>query len=515
MFPAFRPNPNPMDNPVLSEIDNAHSSLSPQAQQALDQAHKTLMAPMAMPSAGVQTIAPPSQPAANPTAAAPMRPMAAPGPATPTIAPPSAQQQELTRLTTPSPGGDLAHTKADTGQSGIGQIHNPWARIPLQILDAIGGSAAPGIEQRLPGTQGHHDLLVRHAEKNVTGEQTIQNDEAKRKLEGAQTANQASLPELHQSEIDRKSEHDKNQAEFNQHKLEDTSQQKQSALEVSMGKAGYKPDGAGGWAPLEYNEMSPAAKDMHDLTASRKGLADATAELKKAQATNSPVLIQNAQHRLEMQAESHELLKKRLGLSEREFEARTHGTDQGEALPGAMVDNSGKTVGTAFQANVRPTTSQRDAAGRAHTMEDVEGRIRQALKNPEIQKGTGPLAGRLSEAQGRLGTLPKDLAELQQDLVSYGAFQAGLHPVRGIGAMQYFEKVMGGLGQDPEQLIGKLDSNAKTAKSVEKTGDMRTAGSPAAGGGPASAPTVSSKRDFDKLPSGAVYMEDGKKYRKP
>ena len=142
-------------------------------------------------------------------------------------------------------------------------------------------------------------------------------------------------------------------------------------------------------------------------------------------------------------------------------------------------------------------------------MEVLDSRIRKALQNPELRKATGPLAGRLSEIEGRVGTLPSDLAELRNDLVSYGAFQAGMHPVRGIGAIQYFDKVMGGLGQSPEELIGKLNSNKATAEAVRKVGTPHTAQ-------PANQPpTVTSKDEFDKLPSGAIYMEDGHKYRKP
>jgi hypothetical protein len=42
---------------------------------------------------------------------------------------------------------------------------------------------------------------------------------------------------------------------------------------------------------------------------------------------------------------------------------------------------------------------------------------------------------------------------------------------------------------------------------------MHTVTPHAAGG--ASIPTVSTQAEFDKLPKGAVYMEDGKQYRKP
>jgi len=88
----------------------------------------------------------------------------------------AAHTAELGRLTT-----------GDTGKSGIAQIHNPWARIPLQIADAIGGGLFPGIEQRLPGTEGHHQILVREAQKDVAGDEAAAANEAKDAQMGAES----------------------------------------------------------------------------------------------------------------------------------------------------------------------------------------------------------------------------------------------------------------------------------------------------------------------------------------
>jgi hypothetical protein len=116
----------------------------------------------------------------------------------------------------------------------------------------------------------------------------------------------------------------------------------------------------------------------------------------------------------------------------------------------------------------------RDAASRADSMVDIGDRLRAGLADPEIQSYLGPLRGRVSSAQGDAGMLPEKVAKFRNDLVSYGAFQAGLHPVRGIGALQYFDHVMGGLGQTPESLLGKLNSNDETAADVQKVGAMPT-----------------------------------------
>lgn len=506
-------------NPILDEIDNAHASLNPPAKQAIEDAH------------GIIGLRPSDTAQATESAApslAPMGPTASPG------LPPVGQSPLAPAL---SLGGQPGQTGAQhelsrlqTTGSGISQIHSPWARVPLQILDAIGGGLFPGIEQRLPGTAGHHDVLLAQQGKAVSQEEGERAAEDKSALEQAQAQNQEAIPALKQSAADLAASKEReietghrNTEDINRAKnqgVQDTAAAKEAGRaetaaanrKASLASHGYEENEKGEIVPLSYEKMSETQQAVHDLKSAQSEQAEATAALKKAQASNQPAMVALAQKRLDSASQAHQIASERLGLSEKQFEMRAHGTEGGEALPGSLVGDNGQPVGTAFQQNVRPTGTQRDAAGRANTMLDLDARIRKALQNPEIQKGTGPLAGRLSEIEGRLGTLPHDLSELRNDLVSYGAFQAGLHPVRGIGALQYFDKVMGGLGQKPEELVGKLDSNKATAQSVKKVGDVKATGSNAASGGP---PTVTSQAEFDKLAPGTVYLEDGKKYTKP
>lgn len=203
----------PSPNPHLEEIDNALINLKPGARTAL-------MTGLA--SAGMQPQAQPEIPGAIPVpepkqqqmdpgmvgvtqeqaqvpGAIPIPPshvglppgvsdrMAIPqiGPVTP---PKSAAMTEYERITAPGLQGDLAHTKSDTGRSGIGQIHNPWARIPLQIADAVGSTFFPGISMALPGTELHHRMLVNDASNAVGTEQDVLDNQTKRGLQEAQTA---------------------------------------------------------------------------------------------------------------------------------------------------------------------------------------------------------------------------------------------------------------------------------------------------------------------------------------
>lgn len=400
----------------------------------------------------------------------------APAPvATPPQAPPhavspdaTAHQQELTRLTT-----------GPTGKSGIAQIHNPWLR-GLATAGDIGLSTfLPSAAIFTPGTQLHHGMLVNQAKGLVDLDDRLANSEERRHLEHAQATEQESLPEFHEAQTQNaatKAENERLKADAeNQRKTAaDTARNTANASReaADLRKHGLKKDEQGNVVPISEEEMTPAELDAHHLSEARHEYIEAQKGLAEARRTNMPEQLAMAQRRLDTASGN-------LSMRQKEFQLRAGGQPEGEALPGQIVQD-GRTVGSAFQGNVKPTENARQAGERADTMMDIDARIRKALQNPEIAKGTGPIMGRLSEAQGRLGTLPHDLAELKNDLVSYGAFQAGLHPVRGIGALEYFDKVMGGLGQTPEELLGKLDSNRATAHSVQNqaTRGQKTGGEP-------------------------------------
>lgn len=134
----------------------------------------------------------------------------------PRLAPPAPEVPSLVRapqngaaapLQTAAPGGGLTSpppsqpvgqvqptaqqrlSTLETSPSGIGGIKHAAARIPLQVLDAVGSTFLPGLMMGLPGTQLHHNLMVRGAERNVSDEQAQQAAESKRGMEAAQAAN--------------------------------------------------------------------------------------------------------------------------------------------------------------------------------------------------------------------------------------------------------------------------------------------------------------------------------------
>lgn len=195
-------------NSVLDELDG----LTPPAKNALILAH-TRVAGTAPPSllaasgggatgrAPAPTLAGPAPalpalqpaPAALPASDLPAAP-APVGTAQPrAIAAPGANK--IAPLAPPSSGApsNLANDKAEltrltsTG-SGTDQIHNPWLRVPLKILGAVGGGLFPGIAMNIPGTDFHHQLLVNERAADVARDEALESERSKNALEGAQTA---------------------------------------------------------------------------------------------------------------------------------------------------------------------------------------------------------------------------------------------------------------------------------------------------------------------------------------
>lgn len=70
----------------------------------------------------------------------------------------------------PTTGAQNELSRLQTTGSGVSQIQNPLARIPLQILDAVGSGLFPKIAAGIPGTSAHHSVLVNQAENQVGDE---------------------------------------------------------------------------------------------------------------------------------------------------------------------------------------------------------------------------------------------------------------------------------------------------------------------------------------------------------
>lgn len=373
--------------------------------------------------------------------------------------------------------------------------------VAANVGNVLGDIFAPDVMSLVPGTQLYNERIRQRDQDELARASQEQTAEAGRKQEAATTAYTLKRPDIEQGKIMQKL----------------TSSLAPKGIKVSINPLDGTIDTEDDPNSQAYRNQVALAS-MHDATAEKDAIMS---EIQKNHYVPGTPEYVEAQRKLAQIDTRLQIGLGNLGLRAKDFSLKAYGTVNGEEVPGALHDQFGNPVGTAMQANVRPTTTERDAAGRAEDLTAIQGRIEQALQDPEIRDYLGPIGGRLAEAQGKLGTLPSKVAQFQNDLVSYGAFQAGLHPVRGIGALEYFDRVMGGLHQTPEQLAGKLKSNAATAGTVQQEGTMPTkAGQSRAQTAPHTpglAPSQQSlpKEIIDAIPEGHVAtLSDGSKWKK-
>jgi hypothetical protein len=331
---------------------------------------------------------------------------------------------------------------------GVEQIRNPLLRGLGRAGDVLLGAVTPGLAARLPSTTLHHDVLVSQAAQDV-------NQARKDELEAAQAAHFANLATATRAGTD---------------------------PVLAYARMGMHPPAAPGLppTPMTKEELGLQQQSLIDY---RNMLGDPDAFQNQIKQQKLDLAVKEFQNKLNRQPTEDELKQMRVdiaaqtaGLRQQANLAHFYGTDAyGNPLPGAMLLPDNTPVGTVVQQNVRPTTGQRDAAGRALTAEQIGTRLLDQLNDPEIQKYVGPGAGRLAELMGRAGTLPPKVAEFATNLNSLAAFMAGQHPVRGLGGLQYFDEIMGGLGQSSEQLQGRIHAALDTARLVQALGTPRVA----------------------------------------
>ncbi len=451
-------------NPVLDELD----ALSPPAQNALRDAHELIKSVPTSGAAPVATAAP-----AAPSGPQPLIKPVAPSPQM------QGQQAEVARL--------------QTSPSGISQIKNPYARTGLQILDAVGGGLLPGIEQRIPGTQGHHDVLLHQAQGNVKQYGDQMNDEQKRELEAAQATEQASLPALNEAKNETailRAGEPSRAAQIRADATRDVAKTKAAqaaqAVNLHSAESGFEavvgPDGETvTYQPIPRERLSPQAQaklaDTEALTAYRGAqseLAAAEQSYKEAQAKAVPEQTSLAYQRLLSAQQSHEIAKRRLNLSEKQTEARLHGTEGGAPLPGAIETETGTPVGTAFQSNVRPTGTQRNKADLANSAAEQIGDIKSIVKTrPDI---FGPAAGRTTDFTVWLGSQDPDAQRFRSARTIAADHLAGVFGGRSEAALQALDSAIGRFKDNPAAIEAGLDQVVKGNSVFQKSGTPRTVG---------------------------------------
>lgn len=399
----------------------------------------------------------------------------------------------------------------------IPKHHNPFLRALGITGDALLETFAPRAAQVIPGTSAHHQLELAQAQNAVEGEQYLQNQPVERRLKSAQATEQESLPEMHEAQNEVKRLGMENQTQHNldlteiagakneteQQKNENARQANESKLDATLHEHGYKRDDKGGIEPLTYEEMSEEKQAVHDLKGAQAEAQEATAQLKKAQAENQPQMIALAQARLASAQQAHQIAIRRLVLSEEQTEARLHGTEHGQALPGSLLTDEGQSVGSSFQANIRPTGSQRNKADLATSAHDNIATLKSIVQ--KRQDIFGPAAGRKTEFDIWLGSQDPDAQRFRAARTIAADHLAGMFGGRSEAALQQLDQAIGQFKTNPAAVAAGLDQIDKSTTGFIQKGTPRTTGSNAA----AANPTVTAPGQEPKVGT----IENGYRYK--
>jgi hypothetical protein len=393
-----------------------------------------------------------------------------PGLALPAVGPASMKQPEAPRGTVE---GDTAHRTqvlsskpwdqtiaSNIENSQFGQNH-PTAGKILGGVAQFGGALADtliprGLAARLPFTEQAHALETERAGKALT-EDTANAEKQ------AQTANLNAQPEIKQAQLGLKEQ-----------QLGETTRQHDQQLR----EHGFKTDELGKIVPLPYEEMNPNQQAIHDLKGAQEEEAEATTALKKAQADPNSPQARMAQQRIDNAHATRQIALERLGLSERTFDARYHGTDeQGQALPGAMITDEGKPVGSSFSANVRPTGTERNKADMAGSAKEQLSDIADIVaKHPTL---FGPGYGQTSAFRQWIGSQDPDAQRFVAARTIAGDHLAGTFGGRSEAALNALDTAIGQYKDNPAALKAGLAQLSKANERFLKAGTVRTAGSKA------------------------------------
>jgi len=456
-------------NPVVAEIDQAHANLSEPAKQAISILGSNASTPAPTPGLLSPAIAATGSPMAGIKPALPPAPslMSPAVPATPpqsTMTAPAAHQAELARLTT-----------GDTGKPGVSQIHNPILRGIAHAGDIAESLFFPAAAAFTPGTTMNHQRLVHNARADV-----VADDESR--IRNAQAAEQESLPELHQQQVENVA--DKNEAqreiaaarnEYLQSEHDRKVDADKNRVQSTLAQHGFKLDLQGNVIPLPYEEMSQEQQSVHDLKASQQEVADATASLRKAQKDNIPKAQQLAQQRIDVAMKNAEIARDRLGLSTAQFDLKKGGADESQALPGQLVDDSNRTIGTAFQGNLKPTAQQRNKADLAHSADEQIATMKEIIqKHPDI---FGPGKGRITDIETWLGSQDPDASRFRTARTLAADHSAGVFGGRSETALNELNRALGMFHDNPQAAMAGLEGFGKANTLFRNAGTPHTAGS--------------------------------------
>ena len=473
-------------SPLLDKY-NQDGIMTPELSRAVDIAKQRiggtpLAAPPAPPPAPGIALAPP------PAGASPglvPRPQAQPAAKPAPGITPTPNQAELSRL-------------QSTG-SGISQIHHAAARVPLQILDAIGSAFAPGLTMGIPGTQLHHQLLTSQAARNVKNDTTQDTAEAENKLREAQTGEATARTQ--NLENPQEAPHTLQTAQgimqWNPTSRRfDIPAGQAPAKEETEGKTVTTDQGIMQWDPASraYTikvgnapEKEVADKTLQDadgnwyhigkdnkavpITVNGQPMKGKTTET-KASPEQQFLDEYKQQHPNSTIADAETAFKKIRPPEKPQHSMMMIPDGKGgftaqEISPGSTVAPGSMTPGGMSTQNETPAAVRaRQAQGEA--IKTAGDQLIAAIEKHRDKIGN--VASYWNQFKNGSPIADKDTAGLMAQIASFAALQPALHGFRGQSALSEFEKIIGGVPKNPDALEAAIKAIQGTAQIVSHPG---------------------------------------------
>ena len=478
----------------------------------------------------------------------------APGPATIPGPSPSPHQVKYNELTAPSRGRNdpLAHTAADTGRPGVGQIHNPWLRGLATAGDVIASGVFPRFGQFIPGTSGYHNNLVAQ-QKGALGEEQagaksaaeVAGKQAETKLTEAQIPHvEAETAALGNPKDEFALFHQQNPTgtvtDFV--KQQESGKNPTSPYQIWSREPANAGKGYMDFLKAEATTKPPANElELYVKTHPDEANPLAGYEHEKQNITSKPLTKETADA---LNANYNTLAKQYKGIPADQFH---EGMTSAEAtqIKAAML---GAIAGTQKGQNITINQGKADTA--AATKRDAETSKEFVRVNKRLTTGYDKLQGQmdnLDAAEKEIsGTAPAQALGIIKSIVATAGGQGSgvritqaelnsLTKARNLGDSfeAWLQKFGSGKSLAPEQVTQIRDmlsgiretANAKHqqyldsldrlngARSVQDVRQIESEFNHAQSGG--SAKPIGSKADYDALPKGASYIDaDGKTYTK-
>ncbi len=442
--------------------------------------------PLSQPAGG-------AQPTSLGTPAAPETPIPS-QPSRPLLSLPSEAQMNYSRLASSPPG--------------VQQVHNPIGRALLTAADAIGSGFFPNVAAFVPGTSAHHMLLTGEAGRALQRENQTRQSEASAGAENARADEERAQAEAIRTAVPAPVKHE-------------TLSTAEGIMDRDPVTGDVKPLTINGQPlhdPTKQQSENSTERDIEEFLKNNPGKTRLDAEKALAEAKNVKPRAKETPEEAAIAAHM------KANPGETAEQAYLHVRKEGEKAPVVNVnaaqntlDRETENLAKPYRAQVQGAAAQLDKIADAREM--IKGNAEsQALGIPKVL--TALVSG---QGTGVRITTP-ELNSIAKARGVQGDVEGWLRRVEGKGQLTpEQQKQLIGVLDDVEARIrekvgglnGAIDSitSAKSREdAVKAESDYRKKIGEAQG---ATVPEVKTQQQFDALPSGAVYMEDGKKYRKP